>query len=78
MRAMGVVRKLDHLGRLVLPIELRRTLDIDTQDEIEILVDEEGICLRKYEPKCIFCEGTDVILFKEKLICRKCLHDLSS
>ena len=55
MKATGIVRKVDELGRIVLPIELRRTLDIEIKDPIEIFVDDEYILLKKYEPACIFC-----------------------
>ena len=55
MKSTGIVRKVDELGRIVLPIELRRTLDIAEKDAIEIYVDGESIILKKYEPTCIFC-----------------------
>ena len=77
MKSTGIVRKVDELGRIVLPIELRRTLDIAVKDALEIYVDEGTIILKKYEPSCIFC-GTskDVISFKGKNICPKCLEEL--
>ena len=52
MKSTGIVRKVDELGRIVLPIELRRTLDIAEKDAIEIYVDGESIILKKYEPTC--------------------------
>ena len=55
MKSTGIVRKVDELGRIVLPIELRRTMDIAEKDAIEIYVDGASIILRKYEPTCIFC-----------------------
>ena len=55
MKATGIVRKVDELGRIVLPIELRRTLNIDIRDPLEIYVDGESIMLKKYQPACIFC-----------------------
>ena len=77
MKATGIVRKVDDLGRIVLPIELRRTLDIDIKDTLEIYVDDEFIMLKKYEPACIFCgSATDVINHEGKNICRKCIEDL--
>jgi len=77
MKATGIVRKGDDLGRIVLPIELRRTLDIDIKDPLEIYVDDEFIMLKKYEPACIFCgSATDVINHEGKNICRKCIEDL--
>ena len=57
MKATGIVRKVDSLGRIVLPIELRRTLGIGELDPLEIFVDGEKIILRKYEPACTFCEN---------------------
>ena len=55
MKSTGIVRKVDELGRIVLPIELRRTLDIAEKDSIEIYVDGSSIILKKYEPTCVFC-----------------------
>lgn len=77
MKSTGIVRKVDELGRIVLPIELRRTLDIEVKDALEIYVEGSQIILKKYEPACVFCgDSKDVIRFKEKNICRKCIHDL--
>ena len=62
MKATGIVRKIDELGRIVLPIELRRTLNIGIKDSLEIFVDGENIVLKQYRPCCIFCgEGNDTI-----------------
>lgn len=77
MKSTGVVRQLDNLGRIVLPIELRRTLHIDVKDMLEVFVDGEDIVLRKYEPGCIFCgEGSNLVLYRQKPICRSCLEAL--
>ncbi len=77
MKSTGIVRKVDELGRIVLPIELRRTLDIAEKDPLEIYVDDNKIILKKYEPSCVFCgKGKDVILFKGKNICSACLNEL--
>ena len=77
MKSTGIVRKVDELGRIVLPIELRRTLDIAVKDALEIYVDEGTIILKKYEPSCIFCGNSkDVISFKGKNISPKCLEEL--
>lgn len=74
MKSTGIVRKVDELGRVVIPIELRRTLDIEEKDALEIYVDGEKIILRKYEPACIFCGNADNIdLFRGKRVCRDCL-----
>ena len=70
MKSTGIVRKVDELGRIVLPIELRRTLGIEEKDRIEIFVDGESIILRKYQPACIFCDNAkDIINYKGKNIC---------
>ncbi|CAI6084823.1 AbrB/MazE/SpoVT family DNA-binding domain-containing protein [Cohnella ginsengisoli] len=77
LKSTGIVRKVDELGRVVIPIELRRTLGIGEKDALEIYVDGERIMLKKYEPACIFCGNADnVIYFKGKIVCRECLKDL--
>jgi len=79
MKSTGIVRRVDELGRVVLPIELRRTLDIEIRSPLEIYVDGDLIILRKYEPACIFCgEAKDVVNFKDRIICNDCLKELSS
>lgn len=77
MKATGIVRKVDELGRIVLPIELRRTMDIDVKDPLEIYVDGECIILKKHSPSCILCgEDQDIINFKGKNICANCRKKL--
>ncbi len=77
MKSTGIVRKVDELGRIVLPIELRRTLGIDQKDALEIYVDETTIMLKKYEPACIFCGSADgVEEFKGKCVCEHCRKEL--
>lgn len=77
MKATGIVRKVDELGRIVLPIELRKTLDIQRRDPIEIFVDADTILLKKYAPACILCgESEDLLEFKGKRICRSCVEKL--
>lgn len=73
VKSTGVVRKVDELGRVVLPIELRRTLNIDEKDSLEIFVDGDKIILRKYAPGCTFCDDTDELdyLFG-KPVCKVC------
>jgi len=74
MKSTGIVRKVDELGRVVIPIELRRTLGIEEKDSLEIYVDNEKIILKKYEPACIFCHSADdMVNYKSKNICRECL-----
>lgn len=78
MKSTGIVRKVDELGRIVLPIELRRTLGIEEKDRIEIFVDGESIILRKYQPGCIFCNNAkDIINYKGKNICPDCIRAMT-
>ncbi|KMT22941.1 AbrB/MazE/SpoVT family DNA-binding domain-containing protein [Clostridium cylindrosporum] len=77
MKSTGIVRRVDELGRVVIPIELRRTLEIAEKDALEIYVDGEQIILKKYQPACIFCgNAKDVENFKGKNICQACLAEL--
>jgi AbrB family transcriptional regulator, transcriptional pleiotropic regulator of transition state genes len=79
MRPTGIVRKLDELGRVVLPIELRRTMGIGEKDPLEIYVDGEHIVLKKYNPGCALCgniEGLDIVA-KGKIICNDCADGIS-
>ena len=87
MKSTGIVRKVDELGRIVLPIELRKTLNItndssleifvEVKDALEIYVDGDHIVLKKYEPSCVFCgNAKDIIHFKGKNVCSDCAHEL--
>lgn len=77
MKSTGIVRKVDELGRIVLPIELRRTLDIAERDSLEIYVDGSSVILKKYQPACVFCDNAkDVVNFKGKNICQDCIKEL--
>ena len=77
MKSTGIVRKVDELGRIVLPIELRRTLEIAERDSLEIYVEGSTIILKKYEPACIFCgDAKDVVNYKGRNICRTCLDEI--
>lgn len=79
MKSTGIVRKVDELGRIVIPKELRNTLNIEEKDSLEIYVDGEHIILKKYEPACIFCENAkDVQVYKGKNICPACMEELRS
>ena len=78
MKSVGIVRKIDELGRIVLPIELRRTLDLKEKDSVEITAEGESVVLRKYQPNCIFCENSkDLVEYKGKLVCAKCVAALA-
>lgn len=77
MKSTGIVRKVDELGRIVLPIELRRTLNIDIKDSIEIYVENDSIVLKKFEPTCIFCGSNENLkIFHDKNVCEKCLNEM--
>jgi len=73
MKSTGIVRKVDDLGRIVIPKELRTTLNIDIADSLEIYVEGEQIILKKYEPACVFCgEASEIVNFKSKNVCKSC------
>ncbi len=78
MRTTGIVRKLDELGRIVLPIELRRTLDIAERDELEIYLEDDKVILKKYSPSCIFCSATrGLVTYNRKNVCTECIRKLN-
>lgn len=77
MKSLGIVRKVDELGRIVLPIELRRKFGIEIKDSLEIYTEGDSIILKKYEPACIFCgDATNVINYNGKNICPDCIKKL--
>ena len=77
MKSTGIVRKVDELGRIVLPIEMRRTLDIAERDALEIYVDGSSVILKKFANSCVFCDGTQNIQsFRGKNVCPRCLSEL--
>lgn len=79
MKSTGIVRRVDELGRIVIPIELRNKLKIAEKDPIEIFVDGSSIVLKKYEETCVFCgSNKNVVEYKEKLICTKCAQNIST
>lgn len=79
MKSTGVVRRLDELGRIVIPIELRRTLGLADRECLEIFTEGGQIILQKYQPACIFCgEAKDVINYKGKNVCKCCLEDIKN
>ena len=76
MKATGIIRRVDKLGRVVLPKELRRTFEIEKDNQLEISVDDEWILLKKYQPACILCgKAGDLVEYKGKKICRKCIEE---
>lgn len=78
MKTAGIVRKVDELGRIVLPAEMRRLLELDRSD-VEIYLDGNRICLRKYSPNCIFCGGREnLIQLEGKFVCAQCVAKLNN
>ena len=78
MKTKGIVRRLDDLGRIVLPIEMRRSFDLAEHDRVEICAQDDTIILRKYEPNCIFCGGArDLKEYRGKQICGKCAKSIA-
>lgn len=79
MKSTGIVRKVDELGRIVIPIEMRRTLDVAERDDMEIFVEGNQIILQKHETSCIFCSSTfGLITFKGKNVCRRCVRNIGN
>jgi transcriptional pleiotropic regulator of transition state genes len=78
MKATGIVRRFDENGRFVLPMEVRRMLDLDMPgDAVEVYLDGESVVLKKYNPSCLFGgEADDLVVYKEKRVCRKCVEKL--
>lgn len=78
MKSTGIIRRMDELGRVVIPIEIRNQFNIAEKDPMEIYVDGSSIILKKFEPNCIFCGNTKNLLeYKDKLICEKCSKKIS-
>lgn len=78
MKATGIIRKVDELGRVVIPIEIRNKFNINVKDELEIYVDSSSIILKKFEPNCVFCGNSKKLVeYKGKLVCSKCLSKLT-
>ena len=77
MKALGIVRTVDKLGRIVLPAALRKTMDYDVDEPLEIFVDDDKVILKKYNPSCLFCGSSDnTVKYKEKLVCAECARKL--
>ncbi len=77
MKSTGIVRDVDNLGRIVLPIELRRTLGINLKDAVEIYTENDTIVLRKFQQACVFCGANESLTdFKDKKICTRCMNEI--
>ena len=78
MKSTGVIRRVDELGRVVIPIELRTQFGISEKDPMEIYVEGSSIVLKKYEPNCIFCGATKkLVTYNDKLVCSKCAEKIN-
>lgn len=79
MKSTGIIRRVDELGRVVIPIEIRNQFNIIEKDPIEIYVDGSSIILKKFEPNCIFCgNNQDLLSYHDKLICADCANKIGS
>ena len=79
MKSTGIIRRIDELGRIVIPKEIRKKLEIEIKDPMEIYVDGHSITLKKVEDNCVFCgRSKDLINFKDKMVCKNCLESLKS
>lgn len=79
IKSTGITRKIDELGRIVIPMDLRNKLHIEEKDPLEIFVDGSSIILKKYNPNCIFCGGSkNLHSYNDKLICSKCKENISN
>lgn len=78
MKSIGIVRRIDELGRIVIPMETRRSLGIKEDDGLEIFTEGENVILRKYAPGCVLCGSVEdgLINFKGKLICNECVDGI--
>lgn len=78
MKSTGIIRRIDELGRVVLPVELRRSLGIEIKDPLEIYIDSDRIVLKKHEDNCVFCGNTENLKkHLGKLICQDCIRKLN-
>ena len=79
MKSTGIVRRVDELGRVVIPIEIRNKFEIAEKDPIEIYVEGSSIILKKFEQNCIFCGSTkDLVEYKDRLVCSKCAENINN
>ncbi len=78
MKALGIVRQIDGLGRVVIPKELRRAMEIKEGDSFELFVEDNTIMMRKYQPACIICgNAKNVVTYKGRNFCPDCIKDIS-
>lgn len=77
MKCSGIVRRVDELGRVVVPKEIRSMLGVNPHNQVEIYVEDDCIVLRKHEPSCIFCDSdNDLVSYGEKKVCKSCIDKI--
>ncbi len=78
MKPIGIVRQIDGLGRVVIPKELRRILDVSEGDSFELFIEDNTIIMRKYQPACLICgNAKNVVTFKGRNFCPDCIKEMS-
>lgn len=78
LKPVGNITKVDKLGRILIPVNVRRMLGLSEGSQLEVLTDENSLVLRKYIPQCIFCANDeDLIEYKDSFICKRCLDELN-
>lgn len=78
MKSIGITKKIDNLGRIVIPKEIRNTMNLNMNDSLEFFIEGDYILLKKYDKNCIFCGNTENLLnFKDKNICKNCIKNLT-
>ena len=79
MKSTGIVRKIDNLGRIVIPIELRKTMEMNENDAVEIFTEGNNVIIKKHVVSCVFCGSSkNVITYKDKCVCNKCVEQLKN
>lgn len=78
MKTTGIVKKIDQLGRVVVPREIRRSLMLEESDPVEMYLENGAVIIKPYKPNCIICGGADdIVLYKTKKICSDCVEGLT-
>ena len=79
MKATGIVRKIDDVGRIVLPMELRKVMNLrGSEDSLEIFTDDDRIILQKYKASCVFCNSLDdIIEYNGNKVCADCIKKMA-
>lgn len=78
MSSNGIIRKLDRLGRVVIPKEIRKSLDIKEGEAVTIIDESNHVIIKKYYDGCIFCGSQeDLIEYKNMHVCKKCRESLN-